>query len=100
MLLSQYDKPTILKIQEGGVFEMHKMNTREKAVILQLLLSRNIMIEKWDAHRLTAKLVGLKGGMMNNPVLIEVDKAEMGILGNQAQIEENKGEVFNAANGF
>lgn len=59
---------------------MNRMNTREKAVVLQLLLSRNVMIEKWDAHRITLKMVGLKGGMMNAAVVTIADSLGMEIV--------------------
>lgn len=70
MLLSVLDKPSIEKMLAGGVFEMHRMTTREKAVVIQMMLSRNITIEKWDGHRMTLKLIGLKGGMMNTDAVI------------------------------
>lgn len=58
------------------------------------------MIEKWDTHRITLKMVGLKGGMMNAPIATIADTLGLQIIDKQISDEEHKGEEFNAEEGF
>lgn len=51
-------------MEKGNTMTISKMTTREKAVVLQMMLSRNLTLENWDGIKMTMKLVGLRGGML------------------------------------